>query len=72
MSFQKVTERARSLFKRIARSDYSGGPPLTPPLTHQQIADMIGTSRETVTRAVKRLKHDGWLGQEGKRYAILG
>ncbi len=72
MSFQKVTERARSLFKRIARSDCSGGPPLTPPLTHQQIADMIGTSRETVTRAVKRLKHDGWLGQEGKRYAILG
>ena len=28
----------------------------TPTLTHQQIADMIGTSRETVTRAVKGLK----------------
>jgi CRP/FNR family cyclic AMP-dependent transcriptional regulator len=70
MSFQKVTARARGLFERIARTD-DDGPPLTPPMTHQQIADMIGTSRETVTRAIKRLKTDGWLGQEGKRYAIL-
>jgi CRP-like cAMP-binding protein len=31
---------------------------------------MIGTSRETVTRAVKRLKADGWLQQQGKRYVI--
>jgi CRP/FNR family transcriptional regulator len=43
---------------------------LTPALTHQQIADMIGTSRETVTRAVKQLKRDGWLSQQGKRYVI--
>ena len=34
---------------------------MTPPLTHQQIADMVGTSRETVTRAVKQLKEKGWL-----------
>ena len=70
MSFQKVTERARGLFERIAREE-GDGPRLTPPMTHQQIADMIGTSRETVTRAIKRLKRDGWLGQEGKRYAVL-
>jgi DNA-binding GntR family transcriptional regulator len=31
---------------------------------------MIGTSRETVTRAVKQLKDDGWLEQTGKRYVI--
>ena len=70
MSFQKVTERARGLFERIARPETEGGQALTPPLTHQQIADMIGTSRETVTRAIKRLKHDGWLGQQGKRYSL--
>jgi CRP-like cAMP-binding protein len=39
-------------------------------LTHQQIADMIGTSRETVTRVVKELKQDGWLGQRGKQYIV--
>ncbi len=43
---------------------------MTPALTHQQIADMIGTSRETVTRVVKDLKGMGWLGQDGKRYVV--
>ena len=43
---------------------------MTPALTHQQIADMIGTSRETVTRVVKELKGSGWLAQEGKRYLV--
>ena len=31
---------------------------------------MVGTSRETVTRAIKQLKTPGWLAQEGKRYVI--
>lgn len=71
ISFQKVQDRTRGLFERIARDE--GGTDhsrITPTLTHQQIADMIGTSRETVTRAVKRLKEDGWLQQQGKRYVI--
>ena len=42
----------------------------TPALTHQQIADMVGTSRETVTRVVKRLKDQGWLTQDGKQYLV--
>ena len=71
MSFQGVKDRTRGLFERIARADDStGGLRMTPALTHQQIADMVGTSRETVTRAIKQLKTDGWLGQEGKRYVI--
>ncbi len=71
ISFQKVQERARGLFERIARDEGSADHSrITPTLTHQQIADMIGTSRETVTRAVKRLKDDGWLQQQGKRYVI--
>ncbi len=71
MSFQKVQERTRGLFERIAQEEGVGEHfRITPTLTHQQIADMIGTSRETVTRAVKRLKDDGWLQQQGKRYVI--
>jgi CRP/FNR family cyclic AMP-dependent transcriptional regulator len=71
ISFQKVQERARGLFERIAQDEEGSGEwRITPVLTHQQIADMIGTSRETVTRAVKRLKADGWLQQRGKRYVI--
>jgi CRP/FNR family transcriptional regulator/CRP/FNR family cyclic AMP-dependent transcriptional regulator len=71
MSFQGVKERTRGLFLRIARSEPArGGRLLTPVLTHQQIADMIGTSRETVTRAIRQLKEEGWLGQDGKRYVV--
>ena len=71
LSFQGVKERTRGLFVRLSEIDTSeGGRRLTPALTHQQIADMIGTSRETVTRAIKQLKDDGWLQQLGKRYLI--
>jgi CRP-like cAMP-binding protein len=71
LSFQGVQERTRNLFERIARDDESRPDRrITPALTHQQIADMVGTSRETVTRAIKQLKASGWLGQEGKRYLI--
>jgi CRP/FNR family cyclic AMP-dependent transcriptional regulator len=70
MSFQRVKERTQSLFRRMARDELGEDQRLTPALTHQQIADMIGTSRETVTRVIKLLKQDGWLGQRGKRYAV--
>lgn len=71
LSFQGVEERTRSLLERIARPDpRAQGVRMTPVLTHQQIADMVGTSRETVTRAIKQLKESGWLSQEGKRYLV--
>lgn len=70
LSFQGVEERTRNLFERIARPEGGTGRLLTPSLTHQQIADMVGTSRETVTRSIKQLKDSGWLAQEGKRYVI--
>jgi CRP/FNR family cyclic AMP-dependent transcriptional regulator len=71
ISFLRVQERTKGLLQRIARPDSRlGGRYITPTLTHQQIADMIGTSRETVTRALKDLKVGGWLVQEGKRYVV--
>ena len=71
LSFQRVKERTMGLLVRLAKEASSReGRRKTPVLTHQQIADMIGTSRETVTRAVKGLKEEGWLEQEGKRYLV--
>jgi CRP-like cAMP-binding protein len=71
LSFQRVKERTQGLLVRLARDDTGvPGRLATPSLTHQQIADMIGTSRETVTRAVKGLKQDGWLTQDGKHYLV--
>ena len=71
LSFQRVKERTQGLLVRLAREDDTQpGRRVTPALTHQQIADMIGTSRETVTRALKGLKEHGWLRQEGKKYLV--
>jgi CRP-like cAMP-binding protein len=71
LSFQRVKVRATSLLQRLAREPHPGGERrATAPLTHQQIADMVGTSRETVTRVVKELKEEGWLRQDGKRYLV--
>ena len=71
LSFQRVKDRTKGLLVRLAKDEAPDASlRCTPQLTHQQIADMIGTSRETVTRVVKELKQDGWLAQEGKRYLV--
>lgn len=72
LSFQRVEDRTKGLLERLAESPHPEGGRVTPPLTHQQMADMIGTSRETVTRVLKELKQSGWLRQEGKRYRVQG
>ena len=71
LSFQRVTQRTQGLLVRLAKEPTERqGVFATPALTHQQIADMIGTSRETVTRALKGLKQQGRLEQDGKRYIV--
>lgn len=40
-------------------------------LTHQQLANAIGTTRVTVTRLLGQLKQDGWLSIDAKRHIIL-
>ena len=68
--YQSVKERTQELLGRLATETDAEGWRVSPPLTHQEVADMVATSRETVTRAVKQLKQEGWLRQEGKRYRI--
>lgn len=70
--FERVEGRTRRLLRRRASEAVEGRPDrrATPPITHQQLADLVGTSRETITRVVKELKDEGWLDQEGKRYII--
>lgn len=68
--YQSVKERTRDLLHRLSTEATPDGWLRSPALTHQEVADMVATSRETVTRAIKQLKQDGWLRQEGKRYLI--
>jgi CRP-like cAMP-binding protein len=70
--FERVEARTRRLLRRRANEAVPDRPDrrATPPITHQQLADLVGTSRETVTRVLKELKDSGWLEQEGKRYIV--
>jgi CRP/FNR family transcriptional regulator, cyclic AMP receptor protein len=60
---------------RIARlllelSDESGSPVIERALTHQTIAQMIGASRETVSRAMKEFQDSGWITVDHRRIAV--
>ncbi|MGB7413324.1 MAG: Crp/Fnr family transcriptional regulator, partial [Thermosynechococcaceae cyanobacterium] len=40
-------------------------------LTHQEIAETLGTSRVTITRLLKTLEQDGFMRRSRKRYLLL-
>ena len=70
--FERVEGRTRRILARLARDPIPGQPGrlATQSMTHQQLADLVGTSRETSTRVIKELKDEGWLIQSGKRYLV--
>lgn len=39
--------------------------------THQEIAEMVGTTRESVTRTLASFRHDGWIRVHGASVEIL-
>jgi CRP/FNR family cyclic AMP-dependent transcriptional regulator len=60
---------------RIARllldlASEGGGPTIEKALTHQTIAQMIGASRETVSRAMKEFQDQGLIRVERRRIAL--
>jgi CRP-like cAMP-binding protein len=59
---------SRLLLDLSAESD-SGA--IDKPLTHQTIAQMIGASRETVSRAMKEFQEEGLIRVERRRIAVV-
>ena len=57
----------KTLNKNAAEKD---GKLTTPPLTHQDIANMIGSSREMVSKILKDLKKGGYISADGKSITI--
>lgn len=41
------------------------------PLSHTLLADMVGSSRETVTRSLDELRRDGFIARRGHTYRLL-
>ena len=61
---------------RIARmlldtADSGDGALIEKPLTHQTIGDLIGASRETVSRAMREFQDSGWISTERRRIRIV-
>jgi CRP/FNR family transcriptional regulator len=46
-------------------------PEIHVPLTHEELASMLGTTRETVTRTLNKLKRNGILAIAGRKVTIL-
>ena len=77
---RKTTHHAKDLalmdvFGRIANvllkvAIEEDGRTITPPLTQQDIADQVGSSREMVSRILKDLRAGGYVSMDGKRFVI--
>lgn len=70
---QRHADRVREKLIQLASSHGKVGTDgllLNLPLTHELLADMVGSTRETVTRALGQLAHEGLIQHEPGRYRI--
>lgn len=71
------TLTSKDIYGRLAARIYKeakgkiNGYLVTRKLTHQDLAEMIGCSREMVSRIFKRLKNEGYIKVEEKRIIII-
>lgn len=68
LAFKDVNARVVRLLNKSAKQD--GSRKITPPMTQQDIADAIGSSREMISRSLKSLKDAGYVSVDGKRLVI--
>jgi hypothetical protein len=73
LSNPRHLERVRDKFLRLAR-DYgkvgADGVLIDIPLTHELLAEMVCSARETVTRAVDELEREGFIARERGGYRV--
>jgi hypothetical protein len=73
LSNARHLERVREKFLRLAR-DYgkvgAKGVLIDIPLTHELLAEMVCSARETVTRAVDELEREGFIVRESGGYRV--
>ena len=67
-------ERVRAKLLQLARSHgkvAGGGVRLDLPLTHDLLAQTVGSSRATVTRALAELQTEGFLRRDGRSLVLV-
>lgn len=71
--FRQVPSRVAKLFINLADNHGKVTPQgiiLDLPLTHQEIADIVGSSRVTVTQVLNRFRSMNWVAVKSKRVTI--
>lgn len=71
--FRQVPSRVAKLFINLADNHGKMTPSgiiLDLPLTHQEIADIVGSSRVTVTQVLNRFRAMNWVAMKSKRVTI--
>ena len=66
-------ERLRGKLLQLARAHGSvvaGGVRVELPLTHELLAQTLGSARETVTCSIRALEREGFVVREGRRYRM--
>lgn len=74
VGYRRVEERLRHLLmllKQEVGQPHDNGTRLGVRLTHQQLANAIGTTRVTVTRLLSQLQEEGWLVIDSSRHIVL-
>lgn len=67
-------ERVRRSLLQLAKTyGHAGrdGTRIDFPISHALLAEMIASSRETVTRAIDELQHEGFVARSGSTYRLL-
>ncbi len=71
MAFKGVPSRLASLLLRLAVETDWRGRPILAGLTHQQLAELAGTTRETITLTLNTFKASGLIEIARKRITLL-
>jgi CRP/FNR family transcriptional regulator, cyclic AMP receptor protein len=71
MAFHGLRERLASLLLRLASETDWRGNPVIKGLTHQHLAEILGTYRETISTTLAEFKTDGWIEVGRKRITIV-
>ncbi len=74
VGYRRVEERLRHLLLLLSQEvgqPEERGIRLSVRLTHQQLANTVGTTRVTVTRLLSQMREEGWLSLDRQRHIIL-
>ncbi|MGJ3250224.1 MAG: Crp/Fnr family transcriptional regulator [Elainellaceae cyanobacterium] len=74
VGYRRVEDRLRHLLlllKQEVGQPVQGGTRITVRLTHQQLANAIGTTRVTITRLLSQLRDEGWITVDRNRHLVL-